>query len=172
MALHAIRLIKGYFTLTELKHLITANFYSILYYNSEIWHLPKINPILKNHLLAASATALKLCTPSYNESMSYTTLHSINNRATPSQMMLYKHSIILYKTLNEQQPPKEWIDLNFTQILSSRQNNFECFNNALFKVGNNILSNRFSTLNRKIPLTWLNLKPVPFKVQCKRQFLS
>jgi hypothetical protein len=67
VALHAIRLVKGYLTLMELKNLKTANFYSTLYYNSEIWHLPKLNPILKNHLLAASTTALKLCTPSYNK---------------------------------------------------------------------------------------------------------
>jgi hypothetical protein len=116
----------------ELNNLITANFYSILYYNSEKWHLPKLNPILKNHLLAASGTVLKLCTPSYNKSMSYTTLHSINNRATPSQMMLYKHSIFLYKTPDQQQPPKEWIELNFTQILSSRQTHFEYLKNTLF----------------------------------------
>jgi hypothetical protein len=107
-ALHdAIRLIKCYFIPMELKNLITAIFYSILYYKPEVWHLPKLKPILKNHLLAASATALKLFTPSYNKSKSYTTLHSINNRATPSQMMLCEHSILLYKTLNEQeqQPP-------------------------------------------------------------------
>jgi hypothetical protein len=105
--------------------------------------------------------------------MSYTTRHSINNRATPSLMMLCEHSILPYKTLNEQeqQPPKEWIELNFTQILSSRQTHFECFNNALFKVGNNILRNRFSPLNWKIPLTWLNFKPMSFKVHCKNQFL-
>jgi hypothetical protein len=45
-ALHALRLIKGYFIPMELQNLLTANFYSILYYNSEIWHLPKLNPIL------------------------------------------------------------------------------------------------------------------------------
>jgi hypothetical protein len=86
--------------LIELKNLITANFYCILYYNSEIWHLPKLNPILKNHLLVASATALDLCIPGYNNSMSCTTTYSNKNRATPSQMMLYKHSILLFKTLN------------------------------------------------------------------------
>ena len=36
IALHAIRLIKKYFTSSEIKQLITSNFYSILYYNSEI----------------------------------------------------------------------------------------------------------------------------------------
>ena len=39
-ALHAIKLVRKYFNKNELLRLITANYYSILYYNSEIWHLP------------------------------------------------------------------------------------------------------------------------------------
>jgi hypothetical protein len=62
MALHAIRLIKGYFTLIELKNFITANFYSILYYNSEIWHWPKLNPILKNTFLLPQQQLLNYVT--------------------------------------------------------------------------------------------------------------
>ena len=38
-ALHAIKLIRKYFTHKELSMLLTSNFFSILYYNSEIWHL-------------------------------------------------------------------------------------------------------------------------------------
>jgi hypothetical protein len=67
---------------------ITANFYLTLYYNSEIWLLPKLNPFLKKLLLAASAMALKLCTSSYNHSMSQVQIHVINKRAAPSQMMI------------------------------------------------------------------------------------
>ena len=37
--LHAINLIKKYFTNDELKSLLTSNYYSVLYYNSEIWQL-------------------------------------------------------------------------------------------------------------------------------------
>ena len=36
-ALHAIILIKHYFTPTELRSLITANFYAILFYDAEIY---------------------------------------------------------------------------------------------------------------------------------------
>ena len=45
-ALHAIRLIKHHFTSLELRTLITSDFYSILFYNSEVWHLPKLNTVL------------------------------------------------------------------------------------------------------------------------------
>ena len=70
-ALHAIRLIKHHFTSLELRTLITSNFYSILFYNSEVWHLPKLNTVLVKNLLTASANALKLCTPFYDHTMSY-----------------------------------------------------------------------------------------------------
>ena len=46
-ALNAIRLIRRYFNTKELLNLITSNYYSILYYNSEIWHLPNLKPQLK-----------------------------------------------------------------------------------------------------------------------------
>ena len=81
-ALHAIRSIKPYFNQIELRQLVTANFYSILYYNSEVWHLPKLNQTLKRNLLTASANALKLCTLFYDNSISYDLLHTINERAT------------------------------------------------------------------------------------------
>ena len=54
IALHAICLIKPYFAAIELKQIITANFNSILYYNSNIWHLPTLALKLKQKLLSAS----------------------------------------------------------------------------------------------------------------------
>ena len=49
-ALHAIRLIKKYFTGPKILRLTTANFYSVIYYNSEIWHLPSLKHELKQLL--------------------------------------------------------------------------------------------------------------------------
>jgi hypothetical protein len=46
------------FTKEELRTLLTANYYSVLFYNSEIWHIPSLNPNSKQHLLAVSARAL------------------------------------------------------------------------------------------------------------------
>ena len=57
-ALNAIRLIKKYFTKKELLGLVTSNFYSIMYYNAEIWHLPSLKTSIKQKLLSASAQAL------------------------------------------------------------------------------------------------------------------
>ena len=170
-ALHAIRLIKHYFTPTELRSLITSNFYSILFYNAEIWLLPKLNKILKSTLLSASANALKICTPYYDYTMSYDLLHTINERATPNKFMLYKHAIELHKLFNLQQPPLDWVALNFDQSTSRRQRFFNITPSGNYKIGNNILSNRLSVLNNKIELDWLNQSLQSFKITCKKIFL-
>ena len=171
IALHAIRLIKSYFTPTELRTLITSNFYSVLFYNAEIWLLPKLNRILKANLLSSSANALKICTPYFDYKMSFDFLHTINKRATPHKYMLYKHAIELHKLFNLQQPPLDWISLNFDQTTSRRQTHFTTSSTNNFKIGNNILSNRLSVLNNIINLEWLNLSINSFKIKCKKLLL-
>ena len=59
-ALHAIIIIRKYYNKEQLFNTITACYYSIFYYNSEIWRLPQLNPTLKQKLLSVSAAPLKL----------------------------------------------------------------------------------------------------------------
>ena len=60
-----------YFDPIELRQLLKSNYFSILYYKSETWHMPSF---LKPKLLAASAAGLQLCTTggAHNEQKSYT----------------------------------------------------------------------------------------------------
>ena len=171
-SLIAIKLISKYFRTHEITNLITSNFYSVLYYNSEIWHLPKLAPYLKNLLLSASAKALKLCTHSYTQEMSFIELHEINKRATPEQHCIYKHSLTLHHIYNNETPTMEWQNLNFNQAFSTRNDKFNSFDNSNYKVGKtNIMANRFTCLNNLIPLDWLNLDKTKFKLNCKAKFL-
>ena len=119
-ALHCIRLIKYYFTPDELLNIITGYFYSAMYYRSEIWNIPNLNKDLGRKLLSTSAQALKLCTPSYHDRMSFVELHRINSRATPTQMCDYKHALQLYKLTSLETPKVNWVDLNFQQVFSGR----------------------------------------------------
>ena len=50
-ALLAISLIAKYFNSNEIKNLLTSNFYSVLYYNSKIWHLHTLSPQHNQSLL-------------------------------------------------------------------------------------------------------------------------
>ena len=70
-ALHAIKLMGTYFTKGELYKLLTSNFYSMLYYNSKIWLIPTLNQCLEPQMLSASVYALKMCTQSDTNGISF-----------------------------------------------------------------------------------------------------
>ena len=171
-SLHAIRLIRRFFNKSELLQLITSNFYSILYYNSEIWLIPSLNAVSKQKLLSASANALKLCSMSNPQDTSYISLHTMCNRAIPEKIMLYKHAIELYKLYNTQTVTAEWTNLNFQQNFNGRVNKFLISSTSQTKVGKNILTNRLVCINNKISLDWLNLSLTAFKLKCKSLFLK
>ena len=99
-ALRAIKLIKRYFTNKELLQVITANFYSILYYGSEIWHIRTLKSSVKQKLLSASAMALKTCMKHNCGTVSFLELHKLTQRATPDKMMVYEHALLLHKLYN------------------------------------------------------------------------
>ena len=84
----------------ELKQLLTSNFYSLLYYNAEIWMIPSLHANLKKHLLSCFPQALKILGNNSDPRISFEKLHVMNGRATPNQMMLYKHSFFYIHSPN------------------------------------------------------------------------
>ena len=144
---------------------------SILYYNSEIWHLPTLKPELNQLLLAASAKALKVSQRHPDRMESFVNVHKQCKRALPPRMIEYKHAILLHKLYNEHQPVSDWIELNMDQILTSRQTHFKINKTNTYKIGNNKLTSRLSILNDKILLQDLNLSLDSFKVKYKKSLL-
>ena len=171
-ALNAISLIKRYFGQDELIKLVTANFYSKLYYNSEVWQIPTLNQSLRNKLLAASARALKVCAKTNDMWMlSFKDLHEMAGRATPNRLAKYKMAPQLYKTVEHRCPTSEWVSITFNVINTSRQTNFAINSTNRLRVGYSLLSNRLSYLNGLIDLNWLSLSFDSYKIKCKKLFL-
>jgi hypothetical protein len=123
-ALNANKLISKYFKKDELLSLLTSNFYLILYYNSEVWHLGSLKRPLKQQLLSTSAKALRVALKYPDINISYVQLHTMAGRATPKMFCNYKLALLLYKTINEEVTEEDWLSLNFNQIFTSRQSRF------------------------------------------------
>ena len=134
--------------------------------------MPTLKPELKQHLLSASANALKLAQRHTDLMESFINVHKNLNRATPDGILMFKHAVLLHKLFNNQTPTMEWADLHFKQTFNSRQTSFRVVRSSNFKIGNNILSNRLSILNNKIPLNDLNLSLNTFKCKYKQVFLN
>ncbi len=90
-------MIRKYFKTFEIIQLLTSNFYSKLYYGSEIWHLPTLNLHCKKLLLSASANALKLCNAIYDPNISYVDLHNLHKQALPNSQFT-RLETIFYQT--------------------------------------------------------------------------
>ena len=176
-SLQAIKIIKKYLPNSALLTLLKSNFYPILYYNSEIWLSQNLSKVHMNYLLAASAIALKICEPKqpvadFSNVLSYVNLHKKLMYPTPRELILYNTSLILYKLFNSLEHGSEWNHLN-NQIKSNRrQQYFEITKLNTYKIGNNILVNRLSILNKKIKLSELNFSYDHFKFYCKQIFYS
>ena len=115
---NTIKLILTHFNKHKVLNLIASNYYCILYYNSEIWHMPSNTHNSKKQLLSASALPLKLCTYNYDRNTSFLTLHKQLKRSTPNQIMLYKHALLLHKTYIDKSNSPEWPDLFLNQRLT------------------------------------------------------
>ena len=79
-SLNAIKLIRKFFSTPELLQL-TSNFYSVLYYNSEIWNSPYLSYISKHLLMSASGHALRVCLHFWVPNASFVDLHKITKKS-------------------------------------------------------------------------------------------
>jgi hypothetical protein len=152
--------------------LTTSNFYSILFYNSEVWLSMYLNDSVKHKLFVASANALKMCQHYPDQLISFLELHKITKSATPLMLSDYKYALQLYKTYNECLPINEWLHLNIDQAITSRQSKFQIYRSNRTKIGRHSMCNRYYQLNAKIPLAWLGKSYQCYKIHCKHLFLS
>jgi hypothetical protein len=164
-------MIKKFFKLHEQKQLLNAYFYSILYYNSEIWLTPSLHTGPKQQLLSASANAIRSCLNLQNNYISFVNLHKLAKKSTPEQIALYKMSLVLYKVFNNTFPDRDWQDFANQIISTRRQTTFEILKSCNYKIGSNILSNKLACINRKVQLDFLNLPYPSFKYKMKNVFL-
>ena len=134
-AKYAISMIRRFLNKNELNNLLTSNFYSIVYYNSDIWLMPSLKPQLLQQLLSASASALKMISYTYDHSISFDQIHSLLNRATPKMFMAYKHALMLYRIFNDSNQSCDWVSLNFQLIFNTRDQTIKVVDTSKLKIG-------------------------------------
>ena len=134
--------------------------------------MPSLSPALKQHLLAASAWALKLLGNRNDLMISYDDLHKFHKRATPMNVMKYRLSIQLFKIWNGENQNDDWVDMNFQQNFNARVDFIQIIDTSRLKIGKNIIMNRLSILSRLIKYDWLNLSLNSFKIKVKDLFMT
>ena len=150
-SLYAIRMIRKYFSTEEVRNLLTALYYSKLYYGSEICHLQGLTLNLKKSIKLASANACKMCIPRANSHLlTHNEIHNLAKRAMPDNMCMYKHALMLHKLLRNDLCDDELMNLNFQIADNGRSTRLKFIKRQNYDVGKNILLNRLHILNDKI----------------------
>ena len=86
--------------------------------------------------------------------------------------MIYKTTLILHKIYNSESMSYKWLQLFLNQNFNNRNSkaNFPDLSN--FKIGKNLITNRFGIVNNMILYDWLNMNLTVYKLKCKSLFLS
>jgi hypothetical protein len=114
-------MIKHFFSPQELEILLNAYYYSVLFYNSKIWLTPYLHSNPKQQLLSVSANAILTCANYPKRYISFENVHPNFKKSTPSQIALYKISLLLYKTFNSTAHGKDWLYFSNQIICTGRQ---------------------------------------------------
>ena len=171
--LYAIKMIKKYFSTEEIRNLLTALYFSKLYYGAEVWHLPGLALKLKKSIKLASANACKNCIPRENSHLlTHTEIHNRAKRALPDDICTYRHALMLHKLMRSELCDNEMMWLNFQIVDNARSKTWSFTMRQNFDVGKNILINRMHILNGKVDKNWLNLSIDTYKIKCKEKFLK
>ena len=161
------------FSTEEIRNLLTALYFSKLYYGAEVWHLPGLALKLKKSIKLASANACKNCIPRENSHLlTHTEIHNRAKRALPDDMCTYRHAIMLHKLMRSELCDNEMMWLNFQIVDNARSKTWSFTMRQNFDVGKNILINRMHILNGKVDKNWLNLSIDTYKIKCKEKFLK
>ena len=104
--------------------------------------------------------------------MSFESIHNANQRANPTQIITYKHALLLNKIYDDETTNMNWVDLFFSQHFNQRNQRIKLFNTSTYKLGNNLFTNRFTIVNGKIDPAWLNYSFDTYKIKYKTKFLS
>jgi hypothetical protein len=152
MALNTRKPIRKFFKTNELLNIVISNFYLILFYNSEVWHIPSISQELKYSLFVASTKAINVCLYYPMSAISYCDLKKTTHEIVCDCITQHYCGI----NLSTKKIPGD-----------------ETMKGNTLKIGLKCATNRFHHLNDKIPSTWFNKLHDSFKVECKKKlFLS
>ena len=99
----------------------------------------------------------------------YQVVSHYNSYFTKEINKRFIHSFI--HSFNSNNMTDDCLSLNFQQNFNGRNEMIQFFNMSNFKVGRNLLVNRFHSLNNKIKFTWFNDSFESFKIKCKNILL-
>ena len=171
-AKQTLSIISKYFSSSELLQLLTAYFYSRLYYGAKVWLHSGLSLYLKKKLWKASSHMLQVVNKDFSRQNSFMELHRQYKRATPMMWSNYMTAMSMHDMLCDQL--FDYLNPSFTlNVLHSERRRAPLFTRSnKTKIGFNCVSNRLQVVSTTLTDDWTLLNRNSFKVLCKKLFID
>jgi len=154
--LAVLRKLRRNFNSEQFKSIITSQYFSQLYYCSEVWLSQATKANLKNLIRTAHYKALRVLQFDFEKKKTRSELTKLSKRATPTEWSQYMQANLVIKCLNSQSGSRYLRDkLRETLFTTRRKPGIgKFFNNAKGKIGKQSIQNRLKFMDA-IQTDWL-----------------
>jgi len=153
----ALRLLRRKLHDEELLQVITSNYYSRLYYGSEVWY-PCLSYSLKKSISPIHYFPLRLVLRDYKRTFSNATLSFLTKRATPQQYNNFKMGKALVSISTNCEPFFLFHELLTNSSIEQRKPlRPRFYDSSRSKIGRQSFPNRVTAIAQQLDFDWLQL---------------
>jgi hypothetical protein len=166
-----LRYLKQRLSKKDFLQVVTSNYFSRLYYASEIWY-NVLSSSNKSRLSAIHHYPLRLVTDSlcYKKRVSNKKLAMLTLRASPIDLNNYKIAKLLISVINNVEPFVLFNEFLSHSVLERRKpNNPSFLDTSRLRIGRQSIANRVNSVAQQIKFPWLE---VPLSVDTLRRKLK
>jgi len=168
-----LQMIRKFLTKDTALRLITAFYFSMVYYGSAIWMTPNLKSKNWKLLEAAHYRVMRIAVEDYPRKLSRTLIDNLCERATPRQWSSYITASSVIKIIERNSPAWLCKDLKSSMYVNERRIKRPTFHDrSRHKIGKQCLKNRLTSIFKCVDLDWhgLNLGNDTLRVGLKKSF--
>lgn len=150
--LNGIKIVKRKFETDQLKKIVTAQVFSILYYCDVVWLNPSLGLENFKKLKRIHYAALRIIQGDWRRNMSKTALNKLTQRLPPEAWCKYSAYSLILKISRSKMPSNLWVRLNSNLYHNARYQNPFLIDLSLKKVGKKIIFNWIGTEMKKLSI--------------------
>ncbi len=167
--IHGLRMIRRHLNPVQAKHVVTAYYFSTLYYGAEVWYHKQLSYGLKRKIKSAHYRALRFV---YGKA-SHEDLDILSGRASPEEYSDFITAKMAARIINEQNPVRLHDSL-VKNCYSERRIHERVFffDNSHRKIGKQCLRNRLQTISRQMKFSWTSCDRDTLRIGLKKCFFK
>jgi hypothetical protein len=168
--MHGLKGVRKYVDIQQAKQIVTAFYYSVLYYGCEVWMHKHLSFHLKQKVRSAHYKALRLI---HGQEKTRCELDAISQRSTPDEWGDYSIAKMIAMIVQTAKPKRLLQGILMNSFYERRQEGRMFFyDDSLRKIGRQRLKNRLSVISKQMKFKWLSVPIGSLRPNLKKCFFQ